>query len=142
MLKKGPLYVLACYIIWGVLPVYWKTLAAVDSLYILAARIVWSLILITGILLVRRRGAAVRAVLADRKELCRLMLAGVAVCVNWGSYIWAVNGGHGVDASLAYYMNPIIAIVIGYVIYLKKYKIDAKLYSRIIDDLTARGDLK
>ena len=120
MLKEGPLYVLACYIIWGVLPVYWKTLAAVDSLYILAARIVWSLVLITGILLVRRRGAAVLAVLADRKELRRLMLAGAAVCVNWGSYIWAVNSGHGVDASLAYYMNPILTIFLATLVFREK----------------------
>ena len=120
MLKKGPLYVLACYIIWGVLPVYWKTLAAVDSLYILAARIVWSLIFIGVILLVRKRGTAVRAMLSDRKELRRLMLAGVAVCVNWGSYIWAVNSGHGVDASLAYYMNPILTIFLATLVFREK----------------------
>ena len=117
MQKRGTLCVLACYIIWGVLPVYWKMLAAADSLYILAARIVWSLIFTGAILLVRKRGAAVRAVLADRKELRRLMLAGVAVCVNWGSYIWAVNSGHGVDASLAYYMNPILTIFLATLVF-------------------------
>ena len=120
MQKRGPLYVLACYIIWGVLPIYWKTLAAVDSFYILAARVVWSLIFITVILMARGRGAAVRAVLADRKELRRLMLAGVAVCVNWGSYIWAVNSGHGVDASLAYYMNPILTIFLATLVFREK----------------------
>ena len=120
MQKRGPLYVLACYIIWGVLPIYWKTLAAVDSFYILAARIVWSLIFITVILMVRKRGTAVRVVLADRKELRRLMLAGVAVCVNWGSYIWAVNSGHGVDASLAYYMNPILTIFLATLVFREK----------------------
>ena len=120
MQKRGPLYVLACYIIWGVLPIYWKTLAAVDSFYILAARVVWSLIFITVILMARGRGTAVRAVLADRKELRRLMLAGVAVCVNWGSYIWAVNSGHGVDASLAYYMNPILTIFLATLVFREK----------------------
>ncbi len=120
MQKRGPLYVLACYIIWGVLPIYWKTLAAVDSFYILAARVVWSLIFITVILMARGRGTAVRAVLTDRKELRRLMLAGVAVCVNWGSYIWAVNSGHGVDASLAYYMNPILTIFLATLVFREK----------------------
>lgn len=117
MLKKGPLCVLSCYLIWGILPIFWKTLAAVDSLYVLAARIVWSLVFVSAILLARRRGAALRAVLADKRELGRLALAGVFVCINWGSYIWAVNGGHGVDASLAYYMNPILAIFLGTIVF-------------------------
>lgn len=120
MLGRGPLYVLACYLLWGVLPIYWKLFAAVDSLYILAARIVWSLVLVSVVILLRRRGAAVRAVFADKKELCRLMLAGIAVCINWGVYIWAVNSGHGVDASLAYYMNPILTIVIATSVFREK----------------------
>ena len=120
MRNKGILCVLTCYIIWGVLPIYWHAVAAVDSLYVLAARIVWSLLLIAVVLLIRRRGAAVRAVLADRRELCRLVLAGLAVCVNWGSYIWAMSSGHGVDASLAYYMNPILAIFLGTLVFREK----------------------
>lgn len=112
-MERGPLYVLACYVLWGVLPVFWKLLAAVDSLYVLAGRIVWSLVFISVILAARRGFGAVRAVLGDRRELGRLALAGVFVCVNWGSYIWAVNSGHMLDASLAYYMNPILAILLG-----------------------------
>ena len=116
-MKRGPLYVLTCYILWGVLPVFWKLLAAVDSLYVLAGRIVWSLVFISAILAVRRGFGAVRAVLGDRRELGRLALAGIFVCVTWGSYIWAVNSGHMLDASLAYYMNPILAILLGTVVF-------------------------
>ena len=116
-MKRGPLYVLTCYILWGVLPVFWKLLAAVDSLYVLAGRIVWSLVFISAILAVRRGFGAVRAVLGDRRELGRLVLAGITVCVNWGSYISAVNSGHILDASLAYYMNPILAILLGTVVF-------------------------
>ncbi len=116
-MKRGPLYVLTCYILWGVLPVFWKLLAAVDSLYVLAGRIVWSLVFISVILAARRGFGAVRAVLGDRRELGRLALAGIFVCVNWGSYIWAVNSGHMLDASLAYYMNPILAILLGTVVF-------------------------
>ena len=108
---------LTCYILWGVLPVFWKLLAAVDSLYVLAGRIVWSLVFISAILAARRGFGAVRAVLGDRRELGRLALAGIFVCVNWGSYIWAVNSGHMLDASLAYYMNPILAILLGTVVF-------------------------
>ena len=119
-MKKGPLYVLTCYILWGVLPVFWKMLAAVDSLYVLAGRIVWSLVFSFVILSVRRSFGAVRAVLGDRRELGRLVLAGITVCINWGSYIWAVNSGHMLDASLAYYMNPILAILLGTVVFREK----------------------
>ena len=120
MRKKGSLCVLACYILWGVLPVFWKSLAAVDSLYVLAARIVWSLVFNTLTLALRGRFSAVRAVLADRRELGRLMLAGVIICVNWGGYIQAVNGGHVLDASLAYYMTPILNILLGTVVFREK----------------------
>ena len=54
MKNKGPLYVLTCYVIWGLLPIFWKLLAQVDSLYVLASRIVWSMVLTGGILLLRR----------------------------------------------------------------------------------------
>ena len=117
MLKRGPLCVALCYMIWGVLPVYWRAVAVVDSMYVLAARIVWSLVFLSIVLLATRKGNAVRAVFADKKELHRLMLAGAAVCVNWGSYIWAMGHGFGVDASLAYYMNPILAIFLGMVMF-------------------------
>lgn len=104
---------LACYILWGVLPIFWKTLAEVNSLYVLASRILWALLLVTLFLAAQRRFAEVRAVLKDPKEFKRLVLAGCFICVNWGVFIWAVNGGHMLDASLAYYMSPILSILLG-----------------------------
>ncbi len=112
MLKKGPLCVLACYILWGLLPIFWKTLAAVDSLYVLAARIVFSLAFMAAVLAVRKNRAAAD-VFRDRRELGRLAAAGCFICVNWGAYIWAVSNGHMLDASLAYYMSPILNILLG-----------------------------
>lgn len=113
-MKRGPGLVLACYVIWGFLPVFWKQLDAVSALYVLASRILWSLVFTAVILLLRRdRFAPARRALRDRMERRRLLAAGVVVCVNWGLYIWAVSGGHILDSSLAYYMNPILAILIG-----------------------------
>ena len=120
-MAKGPLYVLGCYIFWGLLPVFWKQLAAVDSLYVLGSRILWSVVF-TALLLALRSGgfAGVRAVFRDRREWLRLTLAGCTICVNWGTFIWAVNNGHMLDSSLAYYMNPILAILVGTVVFREK----------------------
>lgn len=121
MMKKGPLYVLICYALWGLLPVFWKQLSMVGSLYVLANRILWSLVFTAVILLLRRdRFAAVQAAVRDRLEWKRLTLAGFVVCVNWGMYIWAVSNDHILDSSLAYYMNPILAILIGTLVFREK----------------------
>lgn len=112
-MKKGPLYILGCYLLFGVLPVFWKLLEAVDSFYILAARIVWALAFMAVVLAVRHALPSAAAVFRDRREMGRLALSSVLIGVNWGSYIWAVNHHHILDASLAYYMNPILVILLG-----------------------------
>lgn len=111
--NRGPLCVLGCYVIWGVLPIFWHMLAAMDALYVLSARIVASVAFLLVLLAARRRLGTVAEACRDRGALVRMMLSGVFICINWGVYIWAVNGGHALDASLAYYMNPILAVVLG-----------------------------
>ena len=121
MLKKGPLYVLACYILWGLLPVFWKQLSMVGSLYVLANRILWSLVFTAVILFFRReRFASVRDVFRNKREWKRLMLSGIVISINWGVFIWAVSNNHILDSSLAYYMNPILVILIGTLVFHEK----------------------
>lgn len=115
MIGKGPAYITVCYIMWGLLPLFWKLLGAVDSMYVLASRILWSVVLMGIILAFGRKGKAVRE--AGRKELLPLALAGVFICINWGTYIWSVTHGRVLDASLAYYMNPIVSILLAAVVF-------------------------
>lgn len=115
MVNKGPLYILVGYTIWGLLPIFWKLLESVDSMYVLGSRILWSVVLMAIVLLVQRKGKQVRE--AGRQELLPMALAGVFVCINWGSYIWAVTHGRVLDASLAYYMNPIVSILLAAVVF-------------------------
>lgn len=116
-MNKGALYVAACYVAWGILPLFWKTLRAVDSVYLLAARILWSMVMMLILLSVRREWGGIRAVLKDRREWMRLACAGVLITLNWGVYIWAVNSSHMVDASLAYYMMNPMSVLLGTVLF-------------------------
>lgn len=120
MLKKGPLCVFACYLFWGILPVFWKLLGVLNSFYVLSNRVLWSLVLAAAVLAVRSGFGKVRAVLKDRRELGRLAAAGCCICVNWGVFIWASGNGHLLDSSLAYYMNPILAILLGTLVFREK----------------------
>ncbi len=122
-MNKSYFYVTLCYIVWGVLPVFWKQLAGVNSIYVLTMRVVWSMVFCGAIIFVRRDAGLVRAALADRKQFIWLVLAGIFVTVNWGLYIYAVNNGHILDASLAYYMNPILSILLGRFMFKEKLSI-------------------
>ena len=116
-MQKGALGVLGCYVFWGMLPIFWKQLDAVNSIYILGCRIVWSVVFAVLLLALRRnRFAEVRAILRDKPLCKRLTLAGITICINWGMYIWAVTNGHIIDASLAYYLSPILTILLGTVV--------------------------
>lgn len=116
-MKKGTVYILCCYILWGLLPIYWKQLAMVDSLFVLSSRILWSFVFCGIIIILKGELKNVQAALKDRSMSRNLLIAGIMVSLNWGLYIIAVNSGHIVEASLAYYMNPIISIVIGFIFF-------------------------
>ena len=112
-MNRSAVYVLLCYILWGMLPVYWKQLSSVHSLYILSVRIVFSMIFCAMLLGICRLWPQVKAIWHDKKQLKLLAMASILITVNWGSYIFAVNSGHILDASLAYYLNPIMVILLG-----------------------------
>ena len=117
MLKKGSLNVLVCYVLWGILPLFWRYLGELSPLCVLGYRILFSLVLTVGYLLLSGQWPETVKVLRDRGEMKRLTASGLAVAVNWGSFIWAVNSGHVLDSSLAYYMYPILSILIGAVFF-------------------------
>ena len=115
--RAGLLYGTSAYLIWGAFPLYFPLLEPAGTIEILAQRMAWSLIVV---LLVLRFGGGgfggVRAVLRDRSTVGVLALAGVFIAVNWGTYIYAVNSGHVVEASLGYFINPLFTILLGVVV--------------------------
>ena len=109
----GPLAALAAYILWGVLPIYWKLMQAMPALAILAFRIIFSLVFVAGLLVLARRLGAVRQVFGQARKLGLVLAAAMLISVNWGIYIWAVNAGLIVECALGYYINPLVSISLG-----------------------------
>ena len=116
----GLLSTLACYILWGILPLYWHALEQLDSFFILCNRVVWSAVFTVGVLLATKRFGEVKAVFRDAKKMRFVIPAAVAITINWGVYIWAVNAGHVLDTSLGYYMNPLMVFATGIVLFREK----------------------
>lgn len=109
----GALTIGATYVLWGLLPIFWNLLTDVDSVFILAQRIVWSVVAMAVVLLILGKRQEVRDALRDKKKRRICLICGVLITVNWGTYIWAVNNGHVLDASLGYFIEPIIVGLVG-----------------------------
>jgi chloramphenicol-sensitive protein RarD len=115
---RGAGYAVIAFAAWGVLPVYWKLLERIAPLDILANRVIWALAFVGLVMAWRgRRAGAPDAArrLPSGRELVSLAASSALIAVNWGIYIWAVNSGQTVEASLGYYMNPLFSIVLGLV---------------------------
>lgn len=111
----GTLSAFAGFLVWGLLPFYWKWLGGVDAIEILAHRIVWSAILLLVLVpVIQRRELA--AALRDRRAFLIAAGAGVVVGVNWFVYVWAVSAERLVEASLGYYINPLVSVLLGMVV--------------------------
>ena len=116
----GLLSTLACYILWGILPLYWHALENLDPVFILANRMIWSAVFTVGILLITGKLDDVKAVFRDKSKMRFMIPAAITITINWGVYIWAVNTGHILDSSIGYYMNPLVVFAIGIVLFHEK----------------------
>lgn len=112
--NQGIIYAVSCYIVWGLLPIFWKTIIGVPAVNVLAHRIVWSfLFLLIWILLTNRETFI--SYIKKSQILLRLALAGFVISANWGIFIYAVGTNHIVEAGLGYYINPLVNVFLGYV---------------------------
>lgn len=109
----GLFYAGGAFILWGLLPIYWKALEEVPSLELLCNRIVWSLVFVAILLSCKRSWAEVKTALADKKGKLLLTISSCLIGLNWFIYIWAVNHGHVVDTSMGYYMTPLMNALLG-----------------------------
>ncbi|WP_279462883.1 EamA family transporter RarD [Aeromonas dhakensis] len=111
--RQGVIYALCAYTLWGLAPIYFKTIAAVPAAEILTHRMIWSCALLLVLTLLGRQWHKVQAVLRQPKVLLTLAFTSITVGGNWLLFIWAINNGHMLDASLGYYINPLFNVLLG-----------------------------
>jgi chloramphenicol-sensitive protein RarD len=117
---KGVLAAIVAFALWGVLPAYWKALDQAPAHEILCHRMFWSLILTLGLIQLRGRMSAFLGAFTVRRNRVVYTISGLLLAVNWLLYIWAVNAGFIVEASLGYFINPLINVVFGMVFFGEK----------------------
>jgi chloramphenicol-sensitive protein RarD len=112
----GVLYALAAFVLWGLLPAYWKQLQDVAPLEIICHRVVWSCLFLCLIITYQKRWTEVTQTFKNASQLKKLFCSGLLIGFNWFIYIWAVNTGHVVETSLGYYITPMVNVLLGFLL--------------------------
>ena len=115
MRTSGLLYGIGAYAMWGVFPAFFPLLMPASALEVLSHRIVWTCVLMVFVIAVARRLRDIRAI--TPRVWLLLVCASALISINWGIYIYAVNNGHVVDAALGYFINPLVTVVLGLLIF-------------------------
>lgn len=114
-MNAGVLYAALAYVAWGLLPIFFKQLSNVNPFEVVAHRMVWSLVFLLCLLVVLRRRAWLRDISHQPRVLLSFGVSALLLSANWTVYVWAVQNAHVLDASLGYFILPLIYVVIGYV---------------------------
>ena len=113
--KQGIFFGLTAYVLWGILPVYWKALELVSPFEILSSRFMWSCVFVFLLIIFQKKwplfAKEVKLVFSNVKTGAAMVAAGITISFNWGTFIWAVNNGHIVETSMGYYINPLVSIL-------------------------------
>lgn len=121
--RQGVIWAIGAYILWGILPIYWKLLERVPSDEILTSRVIWAFIFTLLIIVFMGNSKLllmdIRTLWQNQKAFWSLFFASVLISGNWFLYIWAVNNNHMVETSLGYYINPLISVLLG-IVFLKE----------------------
>ncbi len=117
--KTGIIYIIQAYVLWGILPMYWKLLKHVPAEEVLAHRVIWSLVFILLLLWLQRK-LNIKAIFTKPKILKSLIATSLLISLNWGLYIYAVNTNRIIEASMGYFINPLVSIFLGMLILKEK----------------------
>ncbi|HOP62068.1 MAG TPA: EamA family transporter RarD [Spirochaetota bacterium] len=112
---KGTVFTFLAFVMWGLLPGYWKQLKAVPAEEIICHRVMWSFLVSASFLFLAGRGSLFRNILANRKLRLLVYLTSALIALNWLTYVYAINTDRIVEASLGYYINPLVSVFLGMV---------------------------
>ena len=112
--KQGMLFASAAFLMWGLAPIYFKLLDNVAAMEILVHRVVWSFLFLLVIVVTIKKWHTVVRVLKQPKLVMMLIVTAGLLGFNWGLFIWSVNNNHMLDASLGYYINPLLNVLLGF----------------------------
>ena len=115
-MRKGVVLAAAAYAAWGLFPAYFLLLKSVSPVEVLAHRMIWSLVFLCFVLAFRRQWSWLRPLTRQPKLVVKFAVSAALLSGNWFLYIWAVNSGHVIDASLGYFINPLVNIVLGFLL--------------------------
>lgn len=114
--RRGYILGLSAYTIWGLFPIYFKAIAAVPAIEIIIHRVLWSALFGSIVLMFWKHPGWWRELRDNPKRIAVLALSGSLIAANWIVYVWAVNNGRMVEASLGYYINPLVNVLLGMVL--------------------------
>ena len=115
-MQAGIVYALLAYLQWGLAPLYFRALQHVSPTEIIVHRMVWALVFMLFVLGMRRQWAWLGRALRQPRILLRFAASAIMITINWFMYVWAVNNNHIIDASLGYFINPLINVMFGFVL--------------------------
>jgi chloramphenicol-sensitive protein RarD len=110
---KGLAAGLGAFILWGVFPLYFKFLKEIPVLELMSHRIIWSLVFVIGIIAVTGRFVQLKEAISNRKTVMVFLATTTLIAINWVTFVWAITNDHVLEASLGYYINPLVNVVLG-----------------------------
>lgn len=116
MINKGTWYAIGTYVLWGVLPIYWKQLHNIPAVEMIGHRIVWSFLAVSLVLVVQKDLGKLMKVVSKPGVLLPYAAASLLIGINWLIYIWAVNANFIVETSLGYFINPLFSVLMGVIL--------------------------
>ncbi len=124
---RGFGFALSAYLLWGVLPIYMKSVAHISPAEVIAHRVIWSIPIAAAVLIWLGRTADIRAAIRNPRMLAMAGCTAALITVNWGIYVWSIGAGHALDAALGYYINPLFSIFLGAVLLGERLSLAQKL---------------
>ena len=124
---KGLLTVLSAFLIWGCFPLYFKELIEYDAIEIIVHRVVWTFVVLLGITIITRRFRWIDQIKKQPKWLFLTFLASVLIATNWLVYVWAVTHDQVLEASLGYFIHPLVGVLFSMLIFKEKLRLMQKL---------------